>query len=93
MCYACWLAARRNVRVQQDQQSTSTVTQDAVSQHINIMENQPSTSNEVSNVCVWCHVSIHGRHSHSLPQGPERDVIATRILPRQVRRYFHKYFL
>lgn len=40
-----------------------------------------------SNVCIWCRNSLHGRSAHSVPEGPEMQLIAEAISPRVVSTY------
>ncbi|XP_026325244.1 uncharacterized protein LOC113234176 isoform X2 [Hyposmocoma kahamanoa] len=104
VCYACWLAARRNVqRAQMQDQNRAEppgqlVDQSSTSQpQLSISQPQPSTSQPQpstsqpqpstshASICVWCQRSIARCHSHSLREGPERDVImARRISPRLI---------
>ncbi|KAL0850182.1 hypothetical protein ABMA28_012054 [Loxostege sticticalis] len=56
---------------------------------VRIIQNQenPQSSTQSSdsaNVCVWCQASLGQRRSHALNEGPERNLIASRISPREI---------
>ncbi|KAJ8711913.1 hypothetical protein PYW08_008867 [Mythimna loreyi] len=96
VCYACWLAARRNVQRAQQQQlmrmahMTSSTPPSPPQPEPSTSQSEPSTSQPESSTLqddprgAWCQASLARRHSHSLPEGPERDYIAQRISPRLI---------
>ncbi|CAG4985214.1 unnamed protein product [Parnassius apollo] len=45
---------------------------------------EETASSAILNSCVWCLCSLNRRRRHSIPEGPERNEIITRIYPREI---------
>ncbi|CAK1587666.1 unnamed protein product [Parnassius mnemosyne] len=70
VCYACWIAACRNVQraanIEEGQQNP-----------------EPSYQNYGAD-CVWCKITLFQRQVRILRDGPERDIVSDNIYPNEL---------
>ncbi|CAK1578604.1 unnamed protein product [Parnassius mnemosyne] len=70
VCYACWVAACRNV------QRAANIEEG--------WQNPGPSYQHYGADCVWCKMSLFQRQVRILRDGPERDIVAERIYPNEL---------